>query len=54
VYSFDEEALKKARYANDLLKTLPELQYGPITKSVASTKGGTTLMLINGVEATEL
>ncbi|SKB73774.1 Outer membrane protein beta-barrel family protein [Soonwooa buanensis] len=54
VYSFDEEALKKARYANDLLKTLPELQYDPITKSVASTKGGTTLMLINGIEATEL
>lgn len=54
VYTFDEEALKKARYANDLLKTLPELQYDPISRSVTSIKGGTTLMLINGVEATEL
>ncbi|MGV4414261.1 outer membrane beta-barrel protein [Chryseobacterium sp. T1] len=54
VYTFDEEALKKARYANDLLKTLPELQYDPISRNVVSIKGGTTLMLINGIEATDL
>lgn len=41
VYSFDEEALKKARYANDLLQTLPELQFDPISSSITSIKGGT-------------
>lgn len=54
VYTFDEEALKKARYANDLLKTLPELQYDPISRSIISIKGGSTLMLINGIEVTDL
>lgn len=54
VYSFDEEALKKARYANDLLQTLPELQFDPISSSISSIKGGKLLLLINGVEATEL
>lgn len=54
VYSFDEEALKKARYANDLLQTLPELQFDPISSSITSIKGGKFLLLINGVEATEL
>lgn len=54
VYTFDEEALKKARYANDLLRTLPELQYDPISSSIASTKGGKILILINGIESTEL
>ncbi|WP_346983919.1 TonB-dependent receptor [Chryseobacterium sp. POE27] len=54
VYSFDEEALKKARYANDLLQTLPELQFDPISSSISSIKGGKFLLLINGVESTEL
>ncbi|MCX8523852.1 outer membrane beta-barrel family protein [Chryseobacterium formosus] len=54
VYSFDEEALKKARYANDLLQTLPELQFDPISSSITSIKGGKFLLLINGVESTEL
>lgn len=54
VYTFDEEALKKARYANDLLRTLPELQYDPISSSITSIKGGTFLLLINGIEATEV
>jgi hypothetical protein len=31
VYTFDEEAMKKARYAKDLIKTLPELQLDPIS-----------------------
>ncbi|WP_312077882.1 outer membrane beta-barrel protein [Chryseobacterium sp.] len=54
VYSFDEEALKQARYANDLLQTLPELQFDPISSSILSIKGGKFLLLINGVESTEL
>lgn len=54
VYTFDEESLKKARYANDLLQTLPELQFDPLSNSISSIKGGKFLLLINGVEATEL
>ena len=54
VYTFDEEALKKARYSNDLLRTMPELQYDSISKSIASIKGGSLLLLINGIESTEL
>ena len=54
VYTFDQQALDKARHASDLLKTLPELQYDPIANKVSSTKGGTIITLINGIEATEL
>ena len=53
VYTFDKEALEKARYAKDLLNTLPELNVDPISNSIQSTKGGTTLLLINGIEATD-
>ena len=54
VYTFDKEALEAARYTNDLLRSLPELQYDPIGNKISGTKGGTTLVLINGVEATDL
>lgn len=54
VYTFDKEALEKARYAKDLLETLPELQIDPIANTLKSTKGGTTLFLINGIEATDM
>lgn len=54
VYTFDKEALEKARYSNDLLATLPELQYDPISNKVSSTKEGRILFLINGIEATEI
>lgn len=54
VYTFDKEALEKARYAKDLLKTLPELQLDPISNTLKSIKGGTTLFLINGIEATDM
>ncbi|AZA80770.1 TonB-dependent receptor [Chryseobacterium lactis] len=54
VYTFDKEALDRARYAKDLLRTLPELKLDPVSNSIASTKGGTTLFLINGIEATDL
>ena len=54
VYTFDKEALERARYAKDLLQTLPELQLDPVGNNITSTKGGTILFLINGVEATDL
>ncbi|PWN70020.1 TonB-dependent receptor [Chryseobacterium phosphatilyticum] len=54
VYTFDKEALDRARYAKDLLRSLPELQLDPISNTLKSTKGGTTLFLINGIEATDL
>lgn len=53
VYIFNKEALEKARYAKDLLNTLPELYLDPISNTIQSTKGGTTLILINGIEATD-
>lgn len=54
VYTFDKEAMEKARYAKDLLISLPELQLDPISNTVTSTKGGTALFLINGIEATDM
>lgn len=54
VYTFDKAALEKARYAKDLLQTLPELQLDPIENKLKSTKGGTSLFLINGIEATDM
>ncbi|SIS83788.1 Outer membrane protein beta-barrel family protein [Chryseobacterium ureilyticum] len=54
VYTFDKEALERARYAKDLLQTLPELQLDLVGNTITSTKGGTILFLINGVEATDL
>lgn len=53
VYSFDQEALDKARYAKDLLSTLPALTLDPVSNKITSTKGGTTLFLINGIEASD-
>ncbi|WOC53168.1 hypothetical protein BPO_p0085 (plasmid) [Bergeyella porcorum] len=50
-YTFDKEALEKARHSKDLLITLPELQLDPISNTVTSIKGGKTLFLINGIEA---
>lgn len=54
VYTFGEKAIKKARYAKDLLRTLPELTLDPISNTLKSTKGGTTLFLINGIEASDM
>ena len=54
VYTFDKEALEKARYANDLLKSLPEIRFDPISNTLKSTKDGTLLFLINGIEATQI
>ena len=52
-YTFDKEALEKARHSKDLLTTLPELQLDPITNTVTSIKGGKVLFLINWIEATD-
>lgn len=52
-YTFDKEALEKARHSKDLLSTLPELQLDPISNTITSIKGGKTLFLINGIEATD-
>ena len=52
-YTFDKEALEKARHSKDLLTTLPELQLDPVSNTVTSIKGGRTLFLINGIEATD-
>ena len=52
-YTFDKEALGKARHSKDLLTTLPELQLDPISNTVTSIKGGKVLFLINGIEASD-
>ena len=52
-YTFDKEALEKARHSKDLLTTLPELQLDPISNTVTSIKGGKVLFLINGIEASD-
>ena len=54
IYTFDKEALEKARYAKDLLNTLPELQIDFVSNTIKSTKGGITLILINGIESTDM
>ncbi|MDR2121766.1 MAG: outer membrane beta-barrel protein, partial [Flavobacteriaceae bacterium] len=52
-YTFDKEALEKARHSKDLLTTLPELQLDPESNTLKSTKGGTVLFLVNGIEASD-
>ena len=52
-YTFDKEALEKARHSKDLLTTLPELQLDPISNTITSIKGGRILFLINGIEASD-
>lgn len=52
-YTFDKEALEKARHSKDLLTTLPELQLDPVSNTVTSIKGGKVLFLINGIEASD-
>lgn len=52
-YTFGKDALEQARHSKDLLSTLPELQLDPISNTITSIKGGKTLFLINGIEATD-
>lgn len=54
VYTFSKESIEKARYAKDLLNTLPELNLDPISNTIKSTKGGITLILINDIEVSDM
>jgi len=54
IYTFNKEVLEKARYAKDLIRTLPELKLDPISNTIVSTKGGITLFLVNGIEASDM
>lgn len=54
VYTFQKQALEKARYAKDLLISLPELKLDPISNSIVSIKNDKILFLINGIETTDL
>lgn len=51
-YTFDKDALEKARHSKDLLTTF-ELQLDPISNTVTSIKGAKILFLINGIEASD-
>ena len=53
-YSFDEKAIKSARYAKDLVVSVPQLQLDPISNNVSSIRGGKILILINGRESSNL
>lgn len=53
-YTFDKEAIAKARHSKDLITSLPELQLDPVSNRVSSIKGGKVLFLINGIEATDM
>ena len=53
-YSFDENAIKSARYAKDLVVSVPQLQLDPVSNNVSSIRGGKILILINGRESTNL
>ncbi|GHT18820.1 hypothetical protein FACS189429_5830 [Bacteroidia bacterium] len=54
VYTFDAEAVEKARYAKDLVLALPEVQLDPVSNTIQSIKGGKLLILINGMEASDM
>lgn len=53
-YSFDEKAIKSARYAKDLVVSVPQLQLDPVSNNVSSIRGRKILILINGRESSNL
>ena len=53
VYTFSEQQMKAARYANDLLTTLSTLSIDPSTHKIIKFGGGEVKILINGVNATD-
>ena len=53
-YSFDEKAIESARYAKDLVVSVPQLQLDPVSNNVSSIRGGKILILINGRESSNL
>lgn len=54
VYTFDKEAIAAAQHSKDLLVSLPEVQFDLVSNRMSSIKGGKTLFLINGIEATDM
>jgi len=53
VYTFTEEQIKSARYANDLVANLPKVVIDPETSRLKNLGGGSIKILINGVNATD-
>ena len=53
-YSFDEKAIKSARYAKDLVVSVSQLQLDPVSNNVSSIRGGKILILINERESSNL
>lgn len=45
-YTFDKEALAKARHSKDLITSLPELQLDPVSNRVSSIKGSKVVHLL--------
>lgn len=52
-YSFTTQDVKSARYSKDLLEKLPELTVDAQSQNIKTLKGGSLLILINGVVATD-
>ena len=53
-YTFDQEALKAARYAKDLVASIPQFHIDPVSNTISNINGGKVLLLINGIEATNM
>ncbi len=52
-YSFTTQDVKSARYSKDLLEKIPELTIDAQSQNIKTLKGGSLLILINGVTATD-
>lgn len=52
-YTFSQEDVKKARYAKDLLETLPQLTIDVQTQQITTLSGGNVKILLNGAEASD-
>lgn len=52
-YSFTTQEVKTARYSKDLLEKLPELTVDAQSQNIKTLKGGSLLILINGMAATD-
>lgn len=53
IHTFTTDAKRRAQYAKDLLKELPDFKENTLSGKIESIQGGTLLILINGVKATE-
>lgn len=52
-YSFTSQDVKTARYSKDLLEKIPELTVDAQSQNIKTLKGGSLLILINGVAVTD-